>query len=579
MPSSANKGFNLQVTGTNIGIWGTITNNNWNIVDNALGGTLNLDVSGNSDINLTNSQASYLIQSLTGVLTGSIDYIFPDAGGLYFITNGTTGNFTITANVATGSDPGIIIPQGQTVPVYVDASNKVVRGATGTQSVYSCGTVAGTANALIVATTTPAGFVLMVGTLVTFVPTASSTAAGPTLNISGTGAYVLQNATPSGLANIPPGSLAPGSPVLAQFNGTVWIALNVLYEGVTTQVSSNRAITVGDLWKPFVCTASLTLTLAHTTALFSFFYFDVNALGGAVTLTPNAGDAISAYGTTLSTGASFVFPQGTSGRVYTDANGNWFINNFYPVTDHGQCTLSLSGSNLILLPKNGNKIVINNVQRTIASGGVTLSPSGLAANTTYYIYAFFSGSNISMEASATAYAVSTLNGVTTKSGDATRTLVGMARTNASVGWVNSATQRFIRSYFNDYGIVGNLTIPNNIVRSSAAWGEFDASTELGFLLWSGEGFFCSCFGTAAADTPGNTGYGIGVNQTSGTPAGPFTGPQNFVANTGINISCAGVTSGFSEGYSYINLMGYAASGSITADQLNGLGYSTSRGIV
>jgi hypothetical protein len=75
---------------------------------------------------------------------------------------------------------------------------------------------------------------------------------------------------------------------------------------------------------------------------------------------------------------------------------------------HGQCYLDLSGGNLRLLPKNGNKLIVNGVVCTVPDAGVTLAPTGLTAGTTYFIYATASGGVVNaLEASVTAHATST----------------------------------------------------------------------------------------------------------------------------------------------------------------------------
>lgn len=121
MPStfSPNKILELQATGENDGTWGSKANANFSIIDKALGGRTNLDVSGNTDVTLSAGQAQNIYHNLTGTLTGNINYIFPaSAGGLYVIKNATSGAFTITVKIATGS--GLVLTQGQTVTFFID---------------------------------------------------------------------------------------------------------------------------------------------------------------------------------------------------------------------------------------------------------------------------------------------------------------------------------------------------------------------------------------------------------------------------------------------------------------------------
>ena len=44
------------------------------------------------------------------------------------------------------------------------------------------------------------------------------------------------------------------------------------------------------------------------------------------------------------------------------------------------------GRQPVFAPKNGNTIVINGALQTIPAGGIVLAPTGLQANTLYYIY-------------------------------------------------------------------------------------------------------------------------------------------------------------------------------------------------
>jgi hypothetical protein len=108
----------------------------------------------------------------------------------------------------------------------------------------------------------------------------------------------------------------------------------------------------------------------------------------------------------------------------------------------GQCQLTMGGGNLILSRFNGYKLFINNAFRIIPATPPSINSAALAINTTYYIYAYMSGSTMTLEASATVPAEYSVNGVKIKNGDSSRTLVGMGRTDGAA-WV------ICRSWFND----------------------------------------------------------------------------------------------------------------------------------
>ncbi|WP_421696944.1 phage tail protein [Ancylobacter sp.] len=120
MPSvnSANKNYELMQTGENQGTWGIKTNANLSTVDLNFGGRISVNVGGNSNITIATSQAQNVYHTLTGTLTGSIAYIVPTQGSFYAIKNSTSGAFTITVRMASGS--GVAVPQGFTAFVFAD---------------------------------------------------------------------------------------------------------------------------------------------------------------------------------------------------------------------------------------------------------------------------------------------------------------------------------------------------------------------------------------------------------------------------------------------------------------------------
>lgn len=325
MATTPNKNYALQTTGTNVGTWGTVLNNGvFSIVDNNLGGTLPISVAGNSNINLTASQASYLIHDLTGLLTGNINYIFPTLGGFYAINNNTTGAFSVTVQVVGGSG-GIVVPQGTTATVYIDATVPAVESFIGTSSVYSAQSVGGTANAIAISSVIPANFTLNTNILVIFVPTNVNTGSA-TLTTPDGSTKTIQKVSPSGLINLTGEELIPGNPVICSYTGATWCALNTVYFGSPKIVSTAQSLSLGAIFNSYIATAALTLTISRSaTTLPVFWYIQGNALGGTITITPDSNDSINVNGRTLSAGTSYAIPQGATFLMNTDANGNLYI--------------------------------------------------------------------------------------------------------------------------------------------------------------------------------------------------------------------------------------------------------------
>ena len=150
--------------------------------------------------------------------------------------------------------------------------------------------------------------------------------------------------------------------------------------------------------------------------------------------------------------------------------------------NQGQVILFKSGANLVLSPWNGNQLTINGVNRIVPSSGISLAPTGLP-NSLHYIYAYWTGAAIAMEASTTA-PVTDANGWRIKTGDVTRTLVGMAQVSSSA-FLDTQAARFVASWFNQRprsmfsaDCCGNLGV------SQTSMSIFDAATRVQFVAWN-----------------------------------------------------------------------------------------------
>jgi hypothetical protein len=106
-----NKNYELQATGENDGTWGAILNtSDFTIIDLNLGGRLSKSVAGSSNVTITETEARNFQHTLTGTLTGNIDYIVPNKGSFYSIYNNSSGAFTITVKPSGGT--GLVVEQG-----------------------------------------------------------------------------------------------------------------------------------------------------------------------------------------------------------------------------------------------------------------------------------------------------------------------------------------------------------------------------------------------------------------------------------------------------------------------------------
>lgn len=204
----------------------------------------------------------------------------------------------------------------------------------------------------------------------------------------------------------------------------------------------------------------------------------------------------------------------------------YFVTAPAPVS-YGQCRLTKSSSNLLLSPYNGNNLMINSVLCAVPDAGVTLTTSGLSTSTEYNIYAYMNSGTMTLEASTTAYAIQAGTGLAIKNGDATRTLVGRARTNGSTAWVDSSNQRFVISYFNRRNIEVYASYTAARSTSSASYAEPNTEIRNEFLTWDDEAVTCSVTGRFTCGSNVTAAVSIGID---GTTAGevycPFTFPSS-----------------------------------------------------
>jgi len=124
---------NLQLekvtTGEKAGLWGTVTNTNLEILEQASSGYLSVDVAS-ADVTLTlndgaTSNGKNLFFTLTGTLAGNRQFIMPTSAERIFIVKDSTtrssSNYTLTVTTASGT--GYIMPVAATALVYSDGTN------------------------------------------------------------------------------------------------------------------------------------------------------------------------------------------------------------------------------------------------------------------------------------------------------------------------------------------------------------------------------------------------------------------------------------------------------------------------
>jgi len=231
----------------------------------------------------------------------------------------------------------------------------------------------------------------------------------------------------------------------------------------------------------------------------------------------------------------------------------------------GQCRLEKSGSDLLLKRWEGKylPLKIGGVWKfkEIPSAGVTLSASGASADTTYFIYAFDSSGTLTLERSTTAHAIDSDTGIEVKSGDASRTLVGMARAITGPAWADTGTQRFVLSWFHRRGIGAVNGFSTDRTTTSTTYVEVNSEIRVEFLTWADEAVLAGISGIALNSGLALTITSLGFDGTTAEDA--WSGGHSGAGGEAIPSALTLVRNGLAEGYHFATLLGRVGGGTGT----------------
>ena len=123
---STNLKIQLMGNGEDSGTWGSITNTNWNLMEQAVSGVQTITMA-NANYTLTNlngvsDEARNMVLVVQGTNSGIYQVVAPlNQPKIYVVSNQTTGGYAITIGASSGSV--ITIPNGVTAQVYTDGTN------------------------------------------------------------------------------------------------------------------------------------------------------------------------------------------------------------------------------------------------------------------------------------------------------------------------------------------------------------------------------------------------------------------------------------------------------------------------
>ena len=115
----------LMGNGEDSGTWGSISNTNWNLMEQAVAGVQTITMA-NSNYTLTNlngvsDEARNMILIVSGTNSAIYQVIAPLVPKFFIVTNNTSGGYAITIGASSGSL--VTIPNGVTAQVYCDGTN------------------------------------------------------------------------------------------------------------------------------------------------------------------------------------------------------------------------------------------------------------------------------------------------------------------------------------------------------------------------------------------------------------------------------------------------------------------------
>ena len=398
------------------------------------------------------------------------------------------------------------------------------------------------------------------------------------------------------------GGAAHTNPIILDANGLppapIWLTQGASYKFVlapstdtTPPVSAILTIdnitgindvadVVATEWTPsamaatYVSSTSFTVTGDQTTALHT---------GRRIKITSNGTTVYGAIIYSVYTSLTTVYVLLDSGSLASPLTALSYgivsaANTSHPYFSRDQqcCRLVYGSATLVsVVPQDGNTIWIYTATsgwalRSIVSGWLTANTSvyvngvagqSLAASTTYFVYLFDLSNALTLDFSTTAPAVDATSGLKIKTGDPTRLLIGMVRTNASTPG-QFQTPALVLSWYKRRGIKVSAALSTTRTTNSGSIVEINAEIQAKFLTWAEEAVAADFAGYASNDSLAQSCFThITLDGLVTVISGPIVATTPIVSAPHYdNASLSGVAT-MAEGYHYATI-GVLVSGGI-----------------
>lgn len=256
--------------------------------------------------------------------------------------------------------------------------------------------------------------------------------------------------------------------------------------------------------------------------------------------------------------------------VKIDSSGNLIVGGI-SLTPLGQCYLEKSGSNLVLSRFNGKYVFINGLNCEIPSTAPTLAGTGItttngvSSGPMQYIYVYMNSGTMTLERSTTAYAADSTYGHKIKSGDSTRTLVGIWAASSNDTWSAIGTEG--ASWFNPQKKTyspGN----SNPATTSGEWSALSGAVVAPFVTFTGRVVSC-LVQSRATHTIATASMFLDLGLDGGTTPQLDVQIQARVSDTGQYLIMSRLLENtFTEGRHTLTPIGGTSAGTLSLDTLS-----------
>lgn len=336
--------------GEQAGTWGSTTNNNWNLIEQAVTGVDGIDLTGLTTYTLTNfngttDESRNAVLLFKGTPASTVTISAPLQNKFYIVRNATGQSITMSAS---GGSISVSIPSGVTAQVYCDAANESGTG-TGFYSAQtgSAGNFTVNGNLSVTGAQVNTGNFLAAGVLGAYTASSftggisnGSGVAGTILNVSAVASgtiFIGQRITGSGITS---GTLVTGFLTGSGGAGTYSVNTSQLVGAGTTITGAASAIAstpaTGDNSVNIATTAFVQSAVGTLGTMASQNANAVAITGGTiagVTLSNFSGSGITTLGETTTVAATVAtgtinYDIKTQSVVYytASASGNWTVN-------------------------------------------------------------------------------------------------------------------------------------------------------------------------------------------------------------------------------------------------------------